>query len=52
MSPKYRWATITLPQAVTARYVKVNLKTIGACPDWHFGVGYNGYFFIDEIQVK
>jgi hypothetical protein len=30
----------------------VNLKTIGACPDWHFGVGYDGYFFIDEIQVK
>ena len=52
MSPKYRWATVTMPQAVSARYVKVNLKTIGACPDWHFGVGYDGYFFIDEIQVK
>ena len=52
MSPKYRWATVTMPQAVSARYVKVNLKTIGTCPDWHFGVGYDGYFFIDEIQVK
>lgn len=36
---------------VKARYVKVQVKTIGLCPDWHYGVGYPAWFFMDEVAV-
>lgn len=36
---------------VTARYIKVDVKTIGLCPDWHYGVGYKAWFFMDEVVV-
>lgn len=36
---------------VRARYIKVDVQTLGLCPDWHYGVGYPAWFFIDEINV-
>lgn len=37
--------------AVSARYIKVDVKTLGLCPDWHYGVGYEAWFFLDEVGV-
>lgn len=36
---------------VTARYIRVKVNTLGQCPDWHFGVGYPAWFFLDEVSV-
>jgi hypothetical protein len=36
---------------VKARYIKVDIQTIGMCPSWHYGVGYPAWFFLDEISV-
>ncbi len=37
---------------VTARYVRVLAKNIGALPDWHLGAGGPPWLFADEIQVN
>ncbi|MDR0995017.1 MAG: DUF4838 domain-containing protein, partial [Tannerella sp.] len=37
---KYVPVSVSLPQSVEARYLKVHVKTIGLCPPWHYGVGY------------
>ena len=34
------------------RYVKINAKNIGACPDWHDGSGGKAWLFVDEIIVE
>lgn len=39
------------PQPVKARYIKVEIKGIGMCPSWHYGVGYPAWFFTDEVTV-
>ena len=36
---------------VKARYIKVQVKTIGLCPSWHYGVGYPAWYFMDEVAV-
>ena len=36
---------------VKARYIKVEVKGVGLCPDWHYGVGYPAWFFMDEVSV-
>ena len=36
---------------VKARYIKVDIQTIGMCPPWHYGVGYPAWFFLDEFSV-
>ena len=36
---------------VKARYIKVHIDTLGLCPDWHYGVGYPAWFFLDEVNV-
>jgi len=28
------------------------VKTLGLCPDWHYGVGYPAWFFLDEVVVE
>ena len=38
-------------QPVTARFIKVHVNTLGLCPDWHYGVGYPAWFFMDEVNV-
>lgn len=40
-----------VPTAVTARYIHVDVKTLGQCPNWHYGVGYPAWFFLDEVVV-
>lgn len=37
--------------AVRARYVRLHVESLGLCPDWHYGVGYPAWFFMDEINV-
>jgi hypothetical protein len=49
---KYKQATVSVPQAVNVRYIKVHVATIGQCPAWHYGVGHPAWFFIDEVEVK
>ena len=36
---------------IQARYIKVQVKGIGLCPSWHYGVGYPAWFFMDEVAV-
>lgn len=49
---KFVKGTVTSPQPVSARYVRVVVKTIGLCPSWHYGVGYPAWFFLDEVEVE
>ena len=42
---------VEVAQPVTARYIKVHVNTLGLCPDWHYGVGYPAWFFMDEVSV-
>ena len=49
---KFVKGTVTAPQPVSARYVRVVVKTIGLCPSWHYGVGYPAWFFLDEVEVE
>jgi len=35
-----------------ARYIKVNVKNIGLCPEWHKGDGNPAWLFADEIVVN
>jgi hypothetical protein len=37
---------------LTARYVRVEAKSIGTCPAWHSGAGQPGWIFTDEIVVN
>jgi len=37
---------------VKTRFVKVHIKSIGICPDWHKGAGGKAWLFIDEITIK
>ena len=34
-----------------ARYIRVQAKTYGKCPDWHLGAGGDTWLFADEIVV-
>ncbi len=34
------------------RFIKIEAKNIGKCPDWHAGYGGDAWIFIDEIIVK
>jgi len=35
----------------SGRYIKVDVKGVIDCPEWHYGVGHPCWFFIDEISV-
>ncbi len=37
---------------VSARYIRIEVETLGNCPNWHYGVGYPAWFFMDEIVVE
>ena len=37
--------------SVKARYIRIHVESLGLCPDWHYGVGYPAWFFLDEINV-
>lgn len=49
---KFVEGTVTVPQPVTARFIRVRIKATGMCPDWHYGVGYPAWCFIDEVRVE
>ena len=51
-SIKYVPGVVKTPSPVTARYIRVEVKSIGLCPSWHYGVGYPAWFFLDEVDVK
>jgi predicted alpha-1,2-mannosidase len=42
----------TLPQKISARYVKVEAFNYGKLPEWHQGAGGDAFIFIDEIEIK
>lgn len=48
---KYVNIPITSKIPVQARYIKVNIESIGLCPPWHYGVGFPAWFFLDEVNV-
>ena len=48
---KFVPGTVDSSEPVTARYVKVDVESIGLCPSWHYGVGYPAWFFMDEVSV-
>ena len=37
---------------VKARYIKVEVETLGTCPSWHYGVGFPAWFLMDEVIVQ
>ena len=51
-SVKFVPGRVTSATPITARYVRVRVKTIGTCPPWHYGVGYPAWFFMDEVTVE
>lgn len=51
-SVKFVPGTVDTSSPVTARYIRVVVKTIGLCPSWHYGVGYPAWFFMDEVNVQ
>ncbi len=52
VSVKFVPGTVTLPAPVEARYIRVQVKTLGLCPAWHYGVGHPAWFFLDEVTVE
>lgn len=36
---------------IEARYIKMEVSGVNSCPQWHYGVGYPCWFFLDEIKV-
>ena len=36
----------------TARYIKINAKNYGVCPDWHLGAGGVTWIFTDEFMLN
>ncbi len=49
---KFRGIKTASSQAVSARYIKVEVTGTKECPTWHYGVGHPSWFFIDEVTVK
>ncbi|MDL2239564.1 DUF4838 domain-containing protein [Bacteroidales bacterium OttesenSCG-928-K03] len=52
MRIKFVGVKCTAPEKVSARYIKIEAESIKRCPDWHYGIGYDAWFFIDEITVQ
>jgi hypothetical protein len=42
---------IAYPEGTKARYIKVEAKAQGACPDWHPGSEKKCWVFLDEVVV-
>ena len=36
----------------SARYVRLQARTIGVCPKWHQGAGGRAWIFVDEITIE
>lgn len=48
---KFVKMTVTKPQPVKARYIKVKVTSIKRCPEWHAAAGKECWTLIDEISV-
>ena len=49
---KFVEGKVCVTQPVSARFIRVRIKATGMCPDWHYGVGYPAWCFIDEVRVE
>ena len=49
---KFAAGKVAADTPVKARYIKVDVETIGLCPSWHFGVGLPAWFLMDEVIVQ
>jgi len=36
---------------IAAKFIRVTVRSIGNCPDWHLGTGNPTWLFLDEIQI-
>lgn len=36
---------------IAAKFIRVTVRSIGNCPDWHLGAGNPTWLFLDEIQI-
>lgn len=52
ISIKFVAASADETAPVNARYVRVKITALGMCPDWHYGVGYPAWFFLDEVSAQ
>ncbi|MGN1219867.1 MAG: family 20 glycosylhydrolase [Candidatus Cryptobacteroides sp.] len=44
--------TVSFPQSVKAKWLRVEAATIDTLPQWHPGAGAKAFLFIDEVIVK
>ena len=44
--------TVTLDQSKSARFVKMEAKNLGVCPEWHDAAGSKAWLFVDEFSIK
>ncbi|MDR0509932.1 MAG: DUF4838 domain-containing protein [Rikenellaceae bacterium] len=53
-SPQVKYVAFghTSASPVTARYIRLDVKGVVTCPEWHYGVGHPCWFFMDEITVR
>ena len=49
---KFVEGKVSVAQPVSTRFIRVRIKATGMCPDWHYGVGYPAWCFIDEVRVE
>lgn len=40
------------PQNISARFIRIQAKSIGICPKWHKGTGDKAWIFADEISIE
>lgn len=52
MKIKFVGVKCAVPEKKSARYIKIEAESIKRCPDWHYGIGYDAWFFIDEVTVQ
>jgi hypothetical protein len=50
-SVKYVRIPLKMKEPGKVRYIKLYIESVGLCPPWHYGVGYPGWFFLDEVNV-
>ncbi len=43
--------TVEKSSPTKVRYIRVKIQSIKTCPSWHYGIGHNGWFFVDEVTV-
>ena len=48
---KFVGGKIQSEMPVKARYIRVFVDGLKMCPSWHYGVGHEAWFFMDEIIV-